>query len=214
MMISPETFYEMDLKGKTIEEILTVISRLKKKMARLKKIMEHPNYANAPKFCPSESVMLSCYRDYLLRAQMALMEAGGTYTPSAAEKKAMDFDENIPFINKVVFCIGGYWNGYETRTYTIDDDKISTYIEHSLNLTPSNIGDGEPPEIDKEYFLNSLEALHLGEWRRRYDSDVCDGTQWNLDIYYSNGHKPVKFYGNNSYPYNFDQLLELFEMEK
>lgn len=207
MMISPETFYEMHLKGKTPEQIMTVIRSLKRRIGRLKSIVEHPNYECT--MHPSERVQISCSRLYLLEAQMALMEAGGTYTPSAAERKAMKFDENIPFINKVVFSIGGYWEGYETKTYTIKDDKVHTYVEHSLNLTPSNIGEIEP--MDKEYFLNSIEELHIGEWRRRYDSDVCDGTQWELEIYFSNGRRPVMFYGNNAYPYNFDSVLSLFD---
>ncbi len=36
MMICPETFYEMSLKGKSKEEIMTVIRSLKRKITRLK----------------------------------------------------------------------------------------------------------------------------------------------------------------------------------
>ena len=71
----------------------------------------------------------------------------------------MEFDENVPFINKVEFCIGGYFNGYETRTYTIDGDKVHTNIEHSLILKPSNIGDFEIEEMDKDYLLASMGLL-------------------------------------------------------
>ena len=39
---------------------------------------------------------------------------------------------------------------------------------------------------------------------------VCDGTQWELEFEYNNGHKPVRFNGDNSYPYNFDKLKMLF----
>ena len=214
MMIFPGAFYDNELKGKTAEEILIVISDLKKQIARSKKIMEHPTYPKVKKFHPDEAARIAYFRAYLLRAQMALMEAGGTYTPTAAEKRAMEFDNNIPFISQVKFCIGGYWNGYETKTYTIDGDKVRIYIEHSLIHTPSNIPDEKLLRLDKEDFLSSLEELHIGEWRRHYDSDILDGTQWNLDIYFSNGHKPVKFYGNNAYPYNFNRLLDLFEIEE
>jgi hypothetical protein len=216
MMICPETFYEMNLKGKTPEQIMTVIRSLKREIGRLKNIVERPDYA--PKFHPTERVRISCSRDYLFRAQIALMEAGGTYTPSAAEQKAIRFDENIPYINKIVFSIGGYFDGYETKTYTIDGDKVHTYLEHSLNLKPSNFNDNDIEAIDKEEFFEQLENLHIGEWRRiynleRFGMQILDGTQWDLEIYFSNGFRPIKIYGDNAYPYNFDQLLELFEIE-
>lgn len=217
MMISPETFYEMNLKGKTAEQIRTTIRGLKQKIGRLKNIVEHPAYKCT--MHPSEQVRISCSRDYLERAKQALEEAGGTYVPSAAEKKAKEFDENIPFINKVEFCIGGYFNGYETRTYTVDGDKVNTDIEHSLTLEPSNIGDFEIEEMDKEYLFEALKDLHIGEWRKNYNTRrfgymVCDGTQWHLKIYFSNNHNPIKIYGDNAYPYNFESVLELFKIEE
>ncbi len=216
MMISPDTFYETNLKGKTAEQIMTTIRGLKQEIGRLKNIVEHPNYVGTVE--PSERTRISCSQDYLERAKRALEEVGGTYVPSAAEKKAMEFDENIPFINKVEFCIGGYFNGYETRTYTIDGDKVHTNIEHSLILKLSNSGDFEIYEMDKDYLFESLKDLHIGEWRRDYNTRrfgymVCDGTQWHLEIYFSNGYKPVKIYGDNAYPYNFDRALELFDVK-
>ena len=42
---------------------------------------------------------------------------------------------------------------------------------------------------------------------------VCDGTQWDLEIEFNNGHKPVKYNGDNSYPYNFDKFTMLFGIE-
>jgi len=217
MMISPEAFYEDELKGKTAEQTMTVIRGLKQEIGRLKNIVEHPDYECL--MHPSERVRIYCSQRYLERAKQAFVEVGGTYIPSAAEKKAMDFDNNIPFIHKVEFCIGGYFNGYETKTYTIDGDKVHTDVEHSLILKPSNIGDYEIEEIDKDYLLNALKDLHIGEWRKNYSTKrfgylVCDGTQWHLEIYFSNGHKPVKIYGDNAYPYNFDKVLELFEIEE
>lgn len=36
-----------------------------------------------------------------------------------------------------------------------------------------------------------------------------DGTQWELKIDFSNGHKPLRIYGSNAYPYNFHELMDL-----
>lgn len=216
MMICSETFYEMNLKGKTAEQIMTVIRSLKREIGRLKNIAEHPDYVCT--IHPSECVRISCSRDYLERAKQALEEAGGTYIPSAAEKKAMEFDSNIPYINKVSFCIGGFLSGYESKTYIIDGDIVRAHVENSTILTPSPMGDFETEEINKEYFLNSLKYLHIGEWRKHYNTErygikVLDGTQWKLEIYFYNGYKPVEICGDNAYPYNFDRALELFEVK-
>ena len=83
---------------------------------------------------------------------------------------------------------------------------------------PSNIGDAKIEKIDKQEFLEAFKDLRIGEWRKKYDTyrfniAVMDGTQWHLEIYFSNGHGPVKIYGDNAYPYNFDRLLDLFEIE-
>lgn len=220
MMISTQVFYEDQLKGKTAPQIMTIIRSLKQEIGRLKNIVEHPDYKTREiAICPSENTQISCARDYLERAKQALVEVGGEYIPSAAEQKALEFNANIPYISKVRFSIGGYHTGYETRTYTIDGDQVHMYVEHSLILKPSNIDDAEIEPWDKEEFLEHLENLHIGEWRKNYNTKrfgimILDGTQWGLEIYFSNDHKPTKIYGDNAFPYNFDRLLELFEMEE
>ena len=216
MMISPETYYEENLKGKTAAQILFAIRGLKQEISRLKNNIENPNYLYRTD--PSEDVRLSCTRMYLERAKQALVEAGGTYVPSKAELKAEEFNANIPFISKVEFSIGGFFGGFETRTYTIEGDNIYMDDEHSLIFKPSNLEDVEIEEMDKDSFLKGLADLHIGEWRRNYDSSrwgdtVLDGTQWHLYIYYSNGRRPVKIEGSNDYPYNFDKLQELLGID-
>ena len=45
MMISVENYYESELKGKSTDEIMTAIRSLKKKIAKLKRIVEDPLYS-------------------------------------------------------------------------------------------------------------------------------------------------------------------------
>lgn len=216
MMICPETFYENELKGKTIPEIMTVIRGLKNEIGRLKNIMEHPKYVCT--IHPSEDVRISCYRDYLEKAKEALAEVGGIYQPSKAELRAKNFDDNIAHINKIVFTIGGFFQGHETRTFTVCDDKVYVNVEHSMMLPPSNIEDCQIEPFDKEEFLDSLRYVHIGEWRTRYDPSrfgyvVLDGTQWELEICFSSEHKPIRISGSNAYPYNFDRLMDVLDIE-
>ena len=217
MMISPEGYYEAYLKGKNAAQIMTAIRGLKNEIGHLKNIMEHPDYGDRPIIYPSESTRLWCTRLYLERAKEALVAAGGTYTPSQAELKAADFEENIPAISKLVFSIGGYFGGYETRTYTFDE-YLHLDVEHSLILKPTNFNIEPDYPCSKDEFLEGLRELHIGEWRSKYDLRrfgcmVLDGTQWELEICFSNGHKPVKIYGDNAYPYNFDKFQELLGIE-
>lgn len=62
MMISPEGYYEEYLKGKTAEQIMTVIRGLKQEIGHLKNTMEHPEYGHEPIMHPSEDVRLWCTR--------------------------------------------------------------------------------------------------------------------------------------------------------
>ncbi|WP_291549169.1 hypothetical protein [Clostridium sp. HMP27] len=78
--------------------------------------------------------------------------------------------------------------------------------------------DANMDAICKITFIAALIDLHIGEWCRRYSTKrfgytVCDGTQWGLEFEYNNGHKPVRFHGDNSYPYNFNKFLMLFGID-
>lgn len=219
MMISPEIYYEENLKGKTSEEILKAIRSLKREITRLKNIAERPDYVC--ELHPSESVRISCSYDYLERAKLALKESGAEYQPTKAELKAMEFDTNIPNISKIIFLIGGFLCGEDLVEVTITDDTAE--LKYGRSYIPTNPDDFDKIEIiDKASFLEELEHLHIGEWRKNYNTKrfgytVLDGTQWELEIHYSNDKKPVKIYGDNAYPYNFDRLKDLlmcgFDME-
>lgn len=218
MMISPEGYYEMNIKGKSEKEIRSVIRGLKNEIGHLKNTMEHPEYGSTPLIHPTESVRIGCTRLYLERAKQALLEMGAAYAPSQAELKAHQFQENIDYIKKIKFEIGGFFGGYEIYTITVDEDHIHYDAEHSLLLKPSNLPETTDYPMPKAEFMDSLRDLYIGEWRHNYNPErfgymFLDGTQWSLDIEYSNGVKTAHYYGNNSYPYNFDKFKELFGIE-
>lgn len=218
MMISPESYYDMNLKGKDAEQIMSAIRGLKNEIGHLKNIMEHPDYGSELIACPSESTRLRCTREYLERAKVALLEAGGEYKPSQAELKAKEFDNNLAEIGKIVFTIGGFFGGYETRTISFDDEKLQVSVQHSLSIEPEGTSVALLLPYTKGEFLDELNSLHIGEWRssyslKRFGYEVLDGTQWELEILYKNGAKPFKSYGDNAYPYNFDEFKELLVID-
>ena len=218
MMISPDGYYEEYLKGKNAAQIMTAIRGLKKEMGQLKNTMEHPDYNTKVAMCPSEDTQLWCTRLYLERAKEALAAAGGKYTPSQSELKVAAFDASIPAITKLTLSIGGFFGGHEIRTVTVSDGGVKLTTGH--HFCPDEMT--EVPQdiwpLETEDFLDGVRELHIGEWRRRYELRrfgymVLDGTQWELTIEFSDGHKKVTVYGDNAYPYNFHKLRELLGMQ-
>ena len=215
MMISPESYYEEFLKKKSKEQIMTAIRGLKNEIGYLKNTMESPDIGLKVSMNPSEDVRLHCTREYLERAKQAYAEVGGTYILSKTEEKAANFDDNIDAIKKITFNIGRYFDGY--RSYVIEiTDRFEAYTKLWGDEEPLSLWGYNNEEIfTKDILINSLKELHIGEWRRRYSTKrfgymVLDGTQWELVFEYNNGHKPIKFDGDNSYPYNFDKFQMLF----
>lgn len=209
MMVSPETYYEMNLKGKSQEEIMKKIRSLKIQIGQLKRSIENTDDMVLEVF-PSRLTRLKCNRDYLERAIQAYEEAGGAYVRSKVEQKDHDFNDTLDSMSKLVFTIGGFFCGHETRTFTVSDDQVLVDVEKTL----ISMDKEEYGPYRKEDFISGIKALHIGEWKRTYiDPLVMDGTQWELDIYYNNGRRPTKISGSNAYPYNFDDLKEFLEVE-
>lgn len=209
MMISPEGYYETELKGRSAEDIARKIRGLKNEIGHLKKTIENPERDPERVACPDEHTRLWCSRLYLERTIAAYEEAGGRYTPSKAEQRAAAFDAAIPTITRIVFSIGGFFGGHETRTITLTDDHLQMYVEHSFIPTPTNFEIEPDYPLTKEELLDGLRDVHIGEWKHHYnDWSVLDGTQWELTIEYADGKK-AEYDGSNAYPFSFDAFCEL-----
>ena len=210
MMISPEAYYNAFLKNQSADEIKSRIRSLKKEIGHLKNVMENPDYM--PTTRPDESTQLWCSKKYLEKAIQTLEEIGEIYSPSQFEIKVMQFNEILKDIKEIKFLIGGFFQGHSYHTINIDGDKVTKritkihldkdYIDHSF-------------EINKEELIEGLIELDLGGWKRKYeDYLVCDGTQWELELHFYNGHRTKHFYGSNQYPYNFNSLLQVLDVNE
>ena len=207
MMISPETYYEFELKGKTAAEIEKEILSLRKTISDLKYRMEDPSYKPSM-VCPSDDTVLYWTREYLAMAKKALLEAGGEYEESEEDRRAADFLDNLSYLTRVEFNYGGF----------CPYDPIILYCESenlrwSDNHTPFILPDSDIPQTRTE-LLARIRDLHLEEWQSDYWPDkygihVLDGIQWELKLEYSNGHEPWTAFGSNAYPFNFREFMEM-----
>lgn len=219
MMMSPDSYYEFHLSDKSEAELLSEIRRLKREMNRLKNTMEHPDYANHVVVCPSEATQLNCLREYLQKAKLALSDIGASYIPTKTEIKQQEFVSKIGDIKEIVFSIGGYCSGWSTYTITIaDSELIATVQERGSDPLPFSIENENGDPLSVEELWQIIKDLHIEEWKtnytlRRFGYEVLDGTQWELILSYDRKRNFHKVYGDNSYPYNFDEFLSCFGIE-
>ena len=76
MMVSPEWYYEENIKGKSTDQIASIIRSLKRKIKQLEKVVANPkDYLQEWMICPDPEVQLEMHRLYLQKATEALMIA-------------------------------------------------------------------------------------------------------------------------------------------
>lgn len=213
-MISPEKYYEEYLIGKSEKQILSSICGLKNQIGHLKNVMEHPNYGTIPIIHSSEDVQIYCNRLYLQRAIKALKDMGCSYKYSKTELRIIELQNDLRYISNIALEIGGFFQSFSEYTIEIVEDYVT--MSRTYCLSPER--NETEKKIDKNELLNQLSKLYIGEWRKYYTPErfgysVLDGTQWQLKLEFNNGRRLCKFGGSNSYPYNFNKLLDIFEIE-
>ncbi len=198
------------LKGKSRQEILTEIRSLKREISRLKRELESPDCE--VDFLPAPLTKLHCNREYLERAIKAYEEAGGRYEPTKNELRSLKFDQALDSLQELTFSSGGYFGGFEVRTFAVLENEVRMEASHIPMEDPSKYPYCEM--LEKDAFIEALREIHMGEWKRNYvDPGVLDGTQWRLELKYNGNKRPVCFSGSNAYPYNFEELTDLLMQE-
>ena len=213
MMISPEVYYEEYLQGKSQTEVLQQINFLRQELARLKEVVESVENSPEAMIMPSPLTRIKCNREYLEMAKLALEEAGGQYVPTDEELRDQSFNSKLAAMYRFTLEIGGFFDGYTKYKYTISGERVLFDADHSFYPKPSNLPVYEP--FSREEFVRGIAALHIGEWKERYENlYVLDGTQWSISIEYEDGKEPFEIYGSNAYPYNFEKLIEFLGIDK
>ena len=138
-------------------------------------------------------------------------------TEVGAKANAKNTNTRVSFISVVEFCIIDCTMGDEVKTYVIVGDKVIIHTEREYYRKDlARISYVE--KMLKEPLILGLKDLNVLKWRRNFvpnsfDYPIDTTVSWYLNIYFSDGQKPVKICGCNNYPRNFEGLLNLLNIE-
>ena len=211
MMISPEGFVKMELQGKDRDKAIKIVKDLRKEIKQLKKVIEEDPYSEEFEIKPSPLTQISVSRDYLDAAKSYFRGQGWEYEPSKKEIKDKEFNDRLKDLESIEIYYGGYFRGGKQWTISFDGSRIvvDSILRQMPDFDQSNLELPSFDDMKKTDFLRGLSDLHMGEWKKEYfDPGVLDGTQWSVDIQYTDGKKR-HFSGSNMFPYNFNDFLEV-----
>ena len=103
---------------------------------------------------------------------------------------------------------------FESRGWPADSEKVVATIKGEniiLKITKGNVVVSTTKEVTvpSSVFLNRFEPINIAAWEDDYfNPDILDGESWELK-YYTNDGKVKKVTGSNSYPENYNELIDL-----
>lgn len=116
---------------------------------------------------------------------------------------------NNPYqnISKVSAAIGGYSGPH----YSVQFDLINETVEyHRLDYDVEN---NSVKTFNKERLLFSLESLGVLNWKPIYiNPEIMDGTQWNLEIDFTDGRDKFEVCGSNKFPVGWTLLCKTISL--
>ncbi|MCR4896496.1 MAG: hypothetical protein K5891_06930 [Lachnospiraceae bacterium] len=198
MMMAPETFVDMQIRGKSREDALLEVGKLWEEIRYLKHVIEEEPDSEERMIRPSPETRLSVLRDYLDTTRDYFASMVWEYDPTPEEEKDRAFNERLQEMESITVDCSGFLCGGEERTITFDWEKILA----------------DQVVKRREDFIGQLKSLHLGEWEKEYENPgVCDGIQWSVEIRFSSG-KDFRSSGSNHFPFSFNAFLDLMGMSE
>jgi uncharacterized protein YnzC (UPF0291/DUF896 family) len=127
--------------------------------------------------------------------------------------KDIDWQKRPRLIAEVELKLGGF-GCYNTYRMTIVNDKAV------FSMLAPNFGEAEGNTEEKENVADircALENMHFEYWLSSYpqkgDIRACDGEKWSLSVQYDDG-TALEISGDNTYPENWNTLLEFFGIDQ
>lgn len=103
------------------------------------------------------------------------------------------------------FFIGGYYSGH--FEVVLKNGELHFFVSDY----PIRIEQQEPTQIipieGDIAWQNLVKYIDGLKWKRKYENDNLDGTQWELT--FESDTKKMKCYGSNTFPIEFDNFAKL-----
>ena len=218
MMLSPESFMEHCINGKTYEEAVAVLDEMRSESERLEKLLKENPFSDEVMVRPSPDTVISFYKIYFRYVKKYFEEKGWDYSFPETVIADERFNKRLDDLTSVSLAIGPCFRCQELNMVIFDGEKlISTFPDRRSGDEdgPAGNDDSSPDrgKVDRGEFIAKLKDLHIGEWDEEYhDLLVLDGTEWEAEFKFGDGRKKV-FMGSNSYPVNFEDFMELMGVE-
>lgn len=104
----------------------------------------------------------------------------------------------------IKFTVGNFFEGYKTVEISIGTKNVSYKILRNRLL---DVGKIKPHTVEvSDTWLAEFDALDIFSWKKNYNDDAPDNTQWEL--IYKHGKKSFRKYGSNAYPENWERFLD------
>ncbi|MGM9942312.1 MAG: hypothetical protein ACI32N_10060 [Bulleidia sp.] len=211
MMLSPEKYNQLYLKGKSKEEIFEIIENLKKKIRNLKMILDGRYSIKADSYPSGTSILMHDW-EYLELAIEAYKDAGGEYFPDEDECRDAEFNASLDHVSRIEFRLNNSFRENDERTLIIENDRVLVNAGHAqMEFLIRNRNCYEFSVRDE--LITGLKKLHMYDWKKIYHEDAMDGTNWELKIHFDGDRQPLEYYGRNLFPYNFEALRDLLTFE-
>ena len=214
LSLFPEEFIAEKMAGKTREEAIKEIKSLWKEIRRLNKTIDanwDPHNFNLDLYSMESEVRDNL--EYIAAARKYFEKQGWKYELSREEKNDLKFNERLELIESIAIMFCGFINPGSGKIFDFNGEEV--VIKH-ISSYPSLNDEKQKEEIlegkTKSEILEGLREIHMGMWRDCYPRyPYYDGVMWSIVIKYTDG-KIKEYSGNQDFPDNFNDFLELMGM--
>lgn len=114
-------------------------------------------------------------------------------------------------LEELKFSIGGM-EGWTKVTVKVEDDIVHYAVDSLMGGITS---EKKLRKAVSKIFLQKIEGVQINRWKSKYQPPeeimICDGIQWELD-YKEVGKRCKHIYGDNAYPVNWDDFMEIMDI--
>lgn len=190
-----------------MQDLEQEIRRLKREKSRLITLLEDPESVMDDTEADAALARIPSIRKRIAALRRKLTKEGVAPRLSRADRRAARIEDAISRLTSAELFISGYPTG-RRRYFAEIGDTVEVRMQSAADEKDTST---VTLTYTKEEFLDGVRALAPWDWRSRYieDDPTGEGMTWEAVLHFA-GRVPLVIYGDNGFPYNFDDLLDLF----